>query len=374
MLTPPLAVPDSSLALLGRAKAELPTPVMLLDADAAEANIGRMAARCAHGPRLRPHGKSHKCAELARLQRRAGAVGLTVATAWEAVAFAQQGLDDILVANEVVGAAKLAHLAAAARERRITVAVDAADNARAVAAAARAAGSTLGVLIDVDVGLGRCGIRTPAEAAPLARTIAGLDGLELRGVMGYEGHFPAELEPAEKIRRAAEAMNRLSAVVSVLGAAGFPAGIVSAGGTSTVDYTGTSSHVTELQAGSYALMDNGRRPVAPGFQPALTVLASVVSRHGDTLVLDAGRRTVGLELAAPSLVGVAAAFRRGGDEHLIFDLSEENPLRSGDRVEVIPGYAPTTVNLHEAYLVVRGEIVGDVWPVLARGAGQPWVP
>jgi D-serine deaminase-like pyridoxal phosphate-dependent protein len=365
---------DGTLALLGRARAELPTPVLLLDAGAATANIALLAARFAGGPRLRPHGKSHKCAELAHLQVRAGAIGLTVATAWEAIAFAQHGIDDLLVANEVTEPTKLAHLAAAARENRITVAVDDAGNARALAAAARAAGSTLGVLIDVDVGLGRCGLRDPAAALPLAEIIASLPGLELRGVMGYEGHFPAELDASAKEARAADAMRRLFAVVDLLRSAGHATGIVSAGGTSTTAFTGKHPGVTELQAGSYVLMDNGRRPVAPEFQPALTVLASVVSRQGSTLVLDAGRRTIGLELAAPSLVGVPATFRRGGDEHLIFDLADESPLRAGDRVEIIPGYAPTTINLHEAYLVLRDDAVAEVWPILARGAGQPWVP
>ena len=365
---------EDRLSLLGRTRGQLPTPVMLLDLEAVTRNIVLMAGRFSGGTRLRPHGKSHKCAELARRQIQAGAIGLTVATAWEAVAFANRGIADILIANEVVGAEKLAHLAAAAREARITVAVDDADNARALADAAQKVGREFGVVIDVDVGLARCGIRTPAAALPLAQAVAKLPGLKLCGVMGYEGNFAAELTAETKQQKAVAAMDRLFAVVETLTSAGFPVDIVSAGGTSTAGLTGKFPGLTEVQAGSYVLMDNARRPIASEFQPALTVLATVVSRHGATVVLDAGRRTVGLEIAAPSIVGVNATLRRSGDEHLVFDLATESPLRVGDHVEVVPGYVPTTVNLHDAYLVMREGQVVEVWPVLARGAGNPWVP
>jgi D-serine deaminase-like pyridoxal phosphate-dependent protein len=347
---------------------------MLLAIEAAEANIALMAGRFAGGTRLRPHGKSHKCAELAHRQIRAGAIGLTTATAWEAVAFVNRGIKDVLVANQVVGAEKVAALAAAAREARVTVAVDDAGHARHLAEAAGRAGSTFGVLVEVDVGLARCGVRTPEAAVQLAQAVARLPGLALRGVMGYEGH--RALEPDEKARNEGinAAMARLIAAVEALAAAGFPAAIVSAGGTSTAAVTGRLPGITEIQAGSYVLMDNARGPVTPEFQNALTILATVVSRHDTTVVLDTGRKTIGLEMAAPAIAGVTATLRRSGDEHLVFELKEPGPLRVGDQVEVIPGYVPTTVNLHEAYLVMRGGVVVDVWPVLARGAGNSWVP
>lgn len=369
--TPNLA---KALSLIGRTRDQLPTPVMLLDVELAMRNIALLAERLNGAARLRPHGKSHKCAELVELQIKSGAIGLTVATAWEAVAFANRGIEDLLVANEVMGSDKLEHLAAAAREARITVAVDDASNAADLARAARKAGSEIGVLIDVDVGMARCGVRTHAQALQLAQSISQLAGVKLRGVMGYEGHCALEVDRTLRAEKATTAMKRLLATVEALKAGGFSIEIVSAGGTSTTDLTGKIVGVTEIQAGSYVLMDNARRTIAPDFKVAMTLLATVVSRHGRTIVIDAGRKTIGLDIAAPSLVGISGSLRKSSDEHLIFELTEDRPLRVGDRVDVVAGYIPTTINLHEAYLVMQGGKVVDVWPVLARGAGNPWVP
>jgi D-serine deaminase-like pyridoxal phosphate-dependent protein len=365
--------PGKAVSLIQRARDELPTPVMLLDLDVATRNIARMAERFTGSAKLRPHGKSHKCAELAELQLRAGAIGLTTATAWEAVAFAGRGVDDILVANEVVGADKIKCLAGAAREARITVAIDDAGNAADLARAATLAGSEIGVLIDVDVGMVRCGVRDVHEALRLAQAVTKLAGLKLRGVMGYEGHCVLEADRRVRAAKAHAAMERLLAVAAALTGAGFPVEVVSAGGTSTTDVTGQIAGVTEIQAGSYVLMDNARRTIVPDFQVAMTILTTVISRHGNTVVVDAGRKTVGLELALPTIVNMPATLRKSSDEHLVFELAEERPLRVGDRLDVIPGYVPTTVNLHDAFLVMRAGRCVDLWPVLARGAGCPWV-
>jgi D-serine deaminase-like pyridoxal phosphate-dependent protein len=363
---------EGARSLIGRTREELPTPVMLLDLGVAARNIAFMAKRLSGAAGLRPHCKSHKCAELAKLQIEAGAIGLTAATAWEAVAFANRGFEDLLIANEVVGQDKLDHLAAAARKARITVAVDDATNAAELARAARRAKTEFGVLVDVDVGMGRCGVRSPEEALGVAQAVARLPGLRLRGVMGYEGHCMHELDKKARCAKASAAMNRLMGVVGSLAAAGWPAEIVSAGGTATSDCTGRFDGVTEIQAGSYVLMDNARSATAPEFEIALSVLATVISRHGSTIVIDAGRKTVGLEVAAPRLLGLAASHRKAGDEHLIFELGEERPLRVGDRVEVVAGYVPTTINLHDFFLVMEAGRVADVWPVLAPRAGRPW--
>jgi D-serine deaminase-like pyridoxal phosphate-dependent protein len=371
---PQLRNGSRALPLAGRAREELPTPVMLLEIDTATRNIARMAGRFGRRIQLRPHGKSHKCVELARLQMQAGAIGLTVATAWEAIAFAHQGITDILVANEVVGPDKIALLATAAREARITVAVDDPGNVQVLGAAAQRAGSELGVLIDVDVGMARCGVRTMEAAVKLAQKVARTSGLQLRGVMGYEGHCALELDAKIRGDKVVKSMAQLLAMTQVFASVGLPVEIVSAGGTGTAALTGSIAGVTEIQAGSYVLMDNARRPLAPEFEPALTVLATVISRHGNTLVLDAGRKTIGLELASPAIVGVEASLRKSSDEHLVFETTGDCALRVGDRVELTPGYLPTTVGLHDAYLVMRGGYVVDIWPVLARGAGRPWVP
>src|SRR5262245_15826386 len=177
---------------IGHPREDLPTPALLLDLEVVRINIATMADRLPGPARLRPHAKSHKCAEIARLQLEAGAIGITTATVWEAAAMAREGVPDLLIANEVVGEEKHRVLAETASTARVTVAVDDAGKSEALSAAARRAGSEIGVLIDIDVGRGRCGVRTEEDARALAERVSGLSGLRLRGVMGYEGHCVLE--------------------------------------------------------------------------------------------------------------------------------------------------------------------------------------
>jgi D-serine deaminase-like pyridoxal phosphate-dependent protein len=355
---------------IGRPRQELPTPSLLLDLEVLRRNMATMAACLPDPALLRPHAKSHKCAEIARLQLAAGAVGLTTATVWEAAALARAGVPDLLIANEMVGAEKVAALAETARTARMTVAVDDADNAAALSAAAVLAGSEIGVLIDVDVGMGRCGVRSVAEALALAGRVSRLPGLRLRGIMGYEGHCVMEPDRERRAESARAAIDRLLEVKAALTGAGFATEVVSAGGTGTADITGVHPGVTEIQAGSYLFSDATREGVVPQFEAALTVLATVVSRHGDTLVLDAGKKTVGVDFTLPRIAGDAAAVRKTAEEHLICEAAPGCPLRVGDRVEVVPGYAPTTINLHDVYHVIEGGRVVEIWPILARGTGR----
>ncbi len=346
------------------------TPALLLDLAVVRHNITRMAA-CTRGPtRLRPHVKSHKSAEIARLQIEAGAIGLTTATVWEAAAMTTAGLEDLLIANEVVGEEKIRHLAQIARDARVTVAVDHVRNAEALSAAAGAVGTTIGVLLDVDVGLRRCGVRTEQEARVLAGQVSQLPGLRLRGVMGYEGHCALEPDRGTRAANVRTAMERLVAVADVVRSAGFPVEVVSAGGTGTFDLTGRYPGVTELQAGSYVFMDSSRTDLVPDFAVGLTVLTSVVSRHGTTVVLDCGKKTVGVDFAPPRIVGEAAKVRYVSEEHTVFDVDSDCGLELGQRVELIPSYCPTTINLHDVYYVVQHDVVVDIWPVLARGPGR----
>ena len=357
-------------APIGRARHELTTPALLLDLPVVRGNITRMAT-CTRGPtRLRPHVKSHKSTEIARLQIEAGAIGLTAATVWEAAAMAAAGLDDLLIANEVVGEEKIRHLAEIARTTRVMVAVDHVRNAEALSAAAGVVGTRIGVLIDVDVGLRRCGVRTEQEAQVLGEQIRELPGLHLRGVMGYEGHCALEPDRGKRAANVRTAMERLLAVADVLRSAGIPVEVVSAGGTGTFDLTGGYPGVTELQAGSYVFMDATRTDLVPDFAVGLTVLATVVSRHRTTAVLDCGKKTVGVDFAPPRIVGEAAKVRYVSEEHTVFDVDSDCGLDVGQRVELIPSYAPTTINLHDVYYVVQEGVVIDIWPVLARGPGR----
>ena len=366
----PLAL-EARRQAVGRAVADLDTPALLLDVDAARRNIERMARRMRALPAaLRPHVKVHKSPILARLQVEAGAIGVATATAWEAVVMARSGIQDVLVANEVVGPERLAALARAACDAHITVAADSRANLDALSAAAQQGGSEIGILVDVDVGLGRCGVRSATEAVALAQHLAGLPGLRFRGVMGYEGHCVTEPDRRRRSEQARAAMDYLGAVVDELDAAGFPSQVVSAGGTGTYDITGANPRVTEIQAGSYVCMDAFHASITPEFELALTVLATVVSRHGDTVVLDAGRKSIGMEDMLPQVVGHEATPAFLHEEHAGFVVGAESPLAVGDRVQLMTGYSPLTVVLHDAYYVVSDSVVVDVWPILARGPGM----
>jgi D-serine deaminase-like pyridoxal phosphate-dependent protein len=355
---------------IGRARHELTTPALLLDLPVVRRNIAHMATRTGGPTRLRPHVKSHKCAELARMQIEAGAIGLTAATVWEAAAMAAAGMNDLLIANEVVGPEKVHQLAEIARRTRVMAAVDHVSHAEALSTAAAAAGTGIGVLIDVDVGLGRCGVRTEREAQVLAEQISKLPGLQLRGVMGYEGHCALEPDRGKRAANVQTAMQRLLTVADALRSAGFAVEVVSAGGTGTFDLTGCYPGVTELQAGSYLFMDSSRTSLVSDFAVGLTVLTTVVSRHRTTAVLDCGKKTVGVDFSPPRIVGEAAKVRYVSEEHTVFDVDPDCGLDVGQKVELIPSYCPTTINLHDFYNVVQDGVVIDIWPVLARGPGR----
>jgi len=358
-------------AAIGRSRNELITPALILDLDVARRNIATMAEymRTVHA-KLRPHIKVHKSPELARMQMEAGeSIGLTTATVWEAVVMVRGGIGDILIANEVVGGEKIKALAELARDGRISVAIDDARNAEELSAAALKAGSMLGVLIDLDVGMERCGVRNKEEALRLAEQVSKLRGLRLEGMMGYEGHCMLEPDPELRVQKAHAAMDKLMEAVDYLARAGFESKVISGGGTGTYNITGAHPRLTELQAGSYVVMDAFHAQLVPGFPVALTVLATVISHQGNRAVLDSGRKTVGSELGLPRLKDVPATTASIAEEHLLVDVEPGYPLRVGDRVEVISGYGPTTVNLHDVYYVVEKDVVTDVWPVRTRGAG-----
>ena len=367
--TPPL-IEGRFRHLIGQPRDAPPTPALILDLAAVQANIATMAAHLSGPTKLRPHAKSHKSAQIAHMQIAAGAIGMTAATVWEATALVQAGINDILIANEVVGATKLRQLAKLATQARLTVAVDSADHARQLAVAAAEAGSVVAVLIDVDIGLGRCGVRDEHAALALAEQIARLPNVQLRGVMGYEGHCALEPDRAKRSAMVAAAVARLVAAADMLRVRNFPVEVVSSGGTGTYDLTGAYAQITEIQAGSYVFMDAARTAFLPGFALGLTLLATVISRHGTTVVLDCGKKTASVDLGLPHVLGHAASVRYVSEEHTVLDVSTDSALAIGDRVELMTGYCPTTINLHDVYFVANGQTIIDVWPIFAQGGGQ----
>jgi D-serine deaminase-like pyridoxal phosphate-dependent protein len=354
-----------------RSRRDLPSPALLLDIAALERNIAAMAKWAAlHGVGVRPHTKVHKSVEIARRQLAAGAVGLTAATVYEAEAMLAADPPEVLIANEVVGADHLRRLAAAARSTSLIVAVDDTENARQISAAAQAAGAEIGVLVDIDVGMGRCGVRSVPEALAVAAEVSRLPRLRLRGAMGYEGHVVLERNPDVRAQRARAAMDLLASAVRAIRDAGLQVEIVSAGGTNTHDMTGLHESVTELQAGTYAIMDTGYAALVSRFDPVLSVQARVVSCKAGTAVLDCGTKAIAVDVTPPSLPPRVGTVREVHEEHLILDTAPGAALRLGEPVSIAVGYAGGTVNLHDAYYVVDDEELIDVWPIVARGPGH----
>jgi 3-hydroxy-D-aspartate aldolase len=353
-----------------RTLADLATPALIVDVPALDRNIATMAAFFAAGPcRLRPHVKAHKTPAIARRQLAAGScIGLTCATVGEAEVVAAL-CDDVLIANEVIGGQKWARVAQLARGRRVTTAVDSRRGVEGLAAAAQTSGARVGVLVDLDVGQGRCGVRPGEQALSLARLVVETPALELRGVMGYEGHAQPVRGRDEREAMARNAMKALVDTADLLRAAGLPCPVVSGGGTGTFDVSGRVPGVTEIQAGSYALMDTDYGDVGVPFIPAFFVLGTVVSRPAlDRIVLDCGHKSATKDHGHPAVEGVPGARVTAlNDEHAVVEVDEGCTLAIGDRVRLRPSHTDPTVNLHDVFYAVEGDRVVDVWPIAARG-------
>ena len=327
---------------------DLPTPALTIDLDALETNLAAMS-RALPGRRLRPHVKAHKCTGLARAQAALGHRGFTCATPREVLGMAEAGLgEDLLLANETLDADRLA--AMARLSPAVTVAVDSPATIHAAADAGIAR-----CLVDVNVGLNRCGAAVE-DAGPLAQRARGR-GIEVRGVMGYEGHLMMVLDRDERARRVAEAMAKLRQAHEAVGGE-----IVSAGGTGTHDLH-EATGVTEIQAGSYALMDHDYARLGHPFAQALHVFGTVLSVSATHAVADVGLKALAMDHGNPRIDG--AAVRSCSDEHVIF--IPEKPVRPGDRVRVIPGHVDPTMAMHETAWLVRGEEVVDRWAIDLRG-------
>ncbi|HYZ91106.1 MAG TPA: alanine racemase [Actinomycetota bacterium] len=342
---------------------ELSTPVLCVDLDAFERNIERM-----HGffegksCKVRPHVKAHKTPAIARIQIDAGNVsGLCCAVVSEAEVFADHGFDDLLIANEVCDPTKIDRLRALNERVTLTVAVDSNESAELLT------GTGLRVLVDVNIGLPRCGC-PPRQAVAVAQT-AEKAGLRVVGVMGYEGHVTIIEDLGERAAATRKSIDVLLGVVAEFRDAGIDTGIVSAGSTLSYDVTGTTAGVTEIQAGSYALMDTTFARSSP-FEEALCCLTSVLSTQGNIAVLDAGLKTMSIDHGDPLLPDdVAADVLFLSDEHTTLAKRDGFSSRPGDRVWLRPSHVDPTVNLHDNLYAFRGEDVIEVWPVAARGYG-----
>ena len=357
---------------LGKERGELTTPALLLDLEALNANLAFMEAGMRDVPTtLRAHIKVHKSPHIARLEIEHGAIGIGCATVWEAIVMVRAGIDDVMVINEVVGEEKARALALLAREADVKVAVDDTVQVDLLSRAATEAGSTIGVVIDVDEGMHRCGVASADEAIPLAKRIVAAPGLKLRGLTGYEGHCSLEFDETKRHAMAHEAMAVLTGIADRLAAEGLPCEIVSAAGTGTWEITSRYPGVTEIQPGSYATMDGHHRGLDPRFGWAVTVLASVISRRSDRIVTDAGSKTVGASHGEVRDWDLPKY--RFDEEHSIFLAGPDCPLGTGDTVEILCNYTPFAIGYFDAYHVIENGKVVDIWPVMPRGPESRWL-
>jgi D-serine deaminase-like pyridoxal phosphate-dependent protein len=316
--------------------------------------------------KLRPHFKSHKCIELVRRQLAAGGCsGITCAKLSEAEQLVVGGIKDILIANQVVGPDKARRLAVLNRKATVRCAVDSLDNARELDTAARKACAHIPVLVEVDVGMKRCGVPPGAPALELAQEIAHLTGLRLDGLQGYEGHVVALPDRAERAQRAREALGPLIETRRMIERAGIPVAMVSSGGTGTYDITSNIEGINEVQCGSYALMDGAYVRVRPDFVVARWVLATVISSHAGWSVVDVGVKGLGCEFGPPTIEGYSdAKARYSAEEHTPFD---GLTAKVGDKVRLIPSHGCTTQNLYRQMWITRSDKIVDLWPI--EGAG-----
>lgn len=365
-------------ASIGMPVAEVDTPALLIDLDAFERNLQRLNQSLQGRPvRVRPHAKSHKCPQIALHQIAAGAVGVCCQKVSEAEALVRGGVHDVLVANEVVGAAKLSRLAALARHARVGVCVDDAGNLDALQRAAQAAAVQLDVYVEVDVGANRCGVEAGAPALALARAIAQAPALRFAGIHAYQGAAQHLRTPAERAAAIARAVEQVEVTLGMLEANGLKAGIVTGAGTGTYLLEAASGVYNEIQPGSYVFMDAdyGRnlgedgKPVRT-FEHSLFILATVMSRPiAQRAVLDVGLKAHSVDSGMPSVVDVPGArYTRASDEHGVIELDGPGTLAVGDKVRLIPGHCDPTVNLYDWLVCYRGDRVEDIWPISARGA------
>ncbi|MEX2174322.1 MAG: DSD1 family PLP-dependent enzyme [Pirellulaceae bacterium] len=358
---------------LGTPKHELDTPALCLDLDAFEANVREGAALCGkHGVAWRPHAKCHKSPDIARRLIEAGAIGLTCAKLGEAEVFAAAGIRDLLIANLLVGPRKMQRLVALRQIADPIICLDHIDQAEPIGRAMQAAGLRVRAILEVDIGLARVGVAPGAAAVQLARQVAELPGIELVGIMGYEGHLLLIEDQADKADKIRTALAQLTQTKRQFEQAGLACSIVSCGGTGSLPFAAQQPGITEVQAGGLIFMDPfyRLRCQIEQFRYALTVLVTVVSRPAaDRAIIDAGRKTMNVELTPALVVGRDdIRVERLSAEHGTLKLAPSaQSLRIGDRLELIPGYGDLTTVLHDQFYVTKDGRLHDIWPLAARG-------
>lgn len=360
---------------IGAGLQDLETPVLLVDQSALQRNIERMAAFFRGDgktppPRaqLRPHFKNNKCTQIARRQIAAGAIGMTCAKVTEAEALADAGIKDILIANQIVGERKVERLLALAARTQLRVAIDDIAQAQPISTAASRAGVTVGLLIEVNIGMGRCGLAPGEPVLELAKKLAKLPGVRFDGLQAYEGHLVDIVDPQERRQKVLDDFAKAVRTRRMIESAGIPVAVISGGSSSTYDITGKIDGIDEIQAGTYVTMDWQYKLLRPEFENALTVATRIISKPSpDMAVADIGLKGMATEFGIPQVKGnpkaVIPSYR--SEEHCV--IRGETGWKIGDAIELIPSHACTTCNLYREMLVHENGRVVDVWPIEASG-------
>ncbi len=364
-------------AAIGMLLADVDTPCLLLELDAFEHNLKRlMDSLRGTGVKLRPHAKSHKCPEIALRQIALGAVGVCCQKVSEAEAMVAGGVNDVLIANEVVGAAKLERLIALAQQAKIRVCADDAGNIRDLDAATRAVGVTLDVLVEVDVGAHRCGVAPGAPAVALAKQITSCRNLHFAGLQAYQGAAQHMRKVAERREAIARAVEQVQTTTRMLAAAGIKCDYVTGAGTGSYMFEAASSVYHELQAGSYIFMDadyarnEWTESGIPQFEHSLFVWTTVMSAPEKTrVIVDAGLKASSVDSGMPRVADYSDVdYVKASDEHGVLQLKGATRFKVGAKLKLIPGHCDPTVNLYDWYVCVRNGRVEALWPITARGA------
>ena len=370
-------MPSYPPAVVGMPLAEVDTPALILELDAFEGNLRRMQESLAgRDVKVRPHAKSHKCPQIAMRQIARGAVGVCCQKVSEAEALVEGGVGDVLIANEVVGTAKLTRLAALARQAHVAVCADNPGNVDALAAAARAVGVTLDVLVEINVGANRCGVEPGEPAVALARRIASSPDLRFGGLQAYQGaaqHVRKVDERRAAIERAVSAVER---TLDGLRAAAIACPKVTGAGTGTYLFEAASKVYDELQPGSYIFMDadyarnDWTESGIPRFEHSLFVWTTVMSRTAaERAIVDAGLKASSIDSGMPRIAdGGPAEYVKASDEHGVIQVNGASGYAVGDKLKLIPGHCDPTVNLYDHYVCIRDGCVEAIWPITARGA------
>jgi len=361
----------NSSYIVGRPIREADTPVLTVDIAALERNIAKTAAILKQaGVAWRPHCKGHKTPAIAHMEIAAGALGITCAKLSEAEVMAACGIKSILIANQVVGPHKAARLANLCRQAEVIVAVDNMENVRELDAAGRQKGVRIPVVVEVDIGMHRCGVQPGEPAVALSRQVSECAGLQYRGLMAWEGHARKLKDWQQRKEATEKAVGLLVQSATLCREAGLPVQIVSCGGTGTEEISSRIPGVTEIQAGNIVLHDLWYASLGVDREFALTLLSTIISRPTPTrIVTDGGKYALGTDMALPhpqDLTGIRSVHFAA--EHAIIELESPNShLKVGDKLEWIVGYGGTTVVLHDEIYAVREGVIEAVWPIAGRG-------